>query len=238
DSIPHIERHFVQLRPDLIENIALDTAYVDKTGSESKELILGLTGTKGVKTVPVSLYNGDKLIAKSAANFNNDQKSEVSFTLPSKEMINGKLEISEPGLDYDNRLFLNINKKEKIKVMAVSEEEDGFLKRIYTDDYFQFRSFSPTTLNYSLLDNQNLVVLNGLEQIPATLRTALVSFKKNGGSIVVIPSNTIDLNSYNQFLANFRGTSLIQKKDQELEITTIAFSHPIFDHVFEKRTTN
>jgi hypothetical protein len=66
----------------------------------------------------------------------------------------------------------------------------------------------------------------------------LVTFKKNGGSIVVIPSNTIDLNSYNGFLANFFGTSLIQKVDRELKITTIAFSHPLYDRVFEKETAN
>src|SRR5690606_14011517 len=81
-------------------------------------------------------------------------------------------------------------------------------------------------------------ILNGLEKIPMALRTALISFKKNGGSIVVIPSNTIDLDSYNQFLANFHGTSLARKADRELEITSIAFSHPLYNQVFEKRTTN
>ena len=238
DSVLDLQLHLVQLRPDLIENIALDTAFLNRTGPENKELTLVLTGTKGVKTIPVSLYNGDKLIAKSAANFNDDQKSEVSFSLPSKEVINGKLEISEPGLAYDNHLFFNTNKKEKIKVLAISEGEDGFLRRIYTEDNFQLRSFSPTALNYSLLDDQNLIVLNELVEIPTALQTALVTFKKNGGSIVVIPSNTIDLNSYNGFLANFYGTSLIQKVDQELEITTIAFSHPLYDRVFEKETAN
>src|SRR5690606_6795669 len=134
------------------------------------------------------LYNGVKLIAESSAKFNKDQKTEVSFSLPPHEVIDGILEISDPGLAYDNQLFFNINKKENIKVLVVSEGDDEFLKRIYKEDSFQFRYYSPTNLNYSLLDNQNLIILNELAQIPTALQNALISFKKNGGSIVVIPS--------------------------------------------------
>src|SRR5690606_38501162 len=143
-------------------NISIDTVYLDKIGSDNNELIVSLTSTKGGENTPVSLYNGDKLIAKSSAKFNNDQKAEVSFSLPSHEVIDGILEISDPGLAYDNQLFFNINKKEKIKVLVVSEGDDGFLKRIYKEDSFQFRYYSPTNLNYSLLDNQNLIILNEL----------------------------------------------------------------------------
>lgn len=238
DSVTDIQKHLVQLRPDPIENIAIDTVYLDKTGADNNELTVNLTSTKGVETTPVSLYNGDKLIAKSSAKFNNDQKAEVSFSLPSNEVIDGKLEISDPGLTYDNQLFFNINKKDKIKVLAVSEGDDGFLKRIYTEDSFQFTSYSPSTLNYSLLDNQNLIILNELTQIPTALQTALISFKNNGGSILLIPSYTMVATSYNQFLANFYGTGLLKKVKQDLDITTIAFSHPLYDQVFEKKTTN
>lgn len=238
DSITDIQRHLVQLRPDPIENISIDTVYLDKIGSDNNELIVSLTSTKGGENTPVSLYNGDKLIAKSSAKFNKDQKAEVSFSLPSHEVIDGILEISDPGLAYDNQLFFNINKKEKIKVLVVSEGDDGFLKRIYKEDSFQFRYYSPTNLNYSLLDNQNLIILNELAQIPTALQNALISFKKNGGSIVVIPSEAADIPSYNQFLVNFYSTSLKQKVKQELDITGIAFSHPLYDQVFEKKTTN
>ncbi|MCG2462010.1 BatA domain-containing protein [Flavobacteriaceae bacterium F89] len=238
DSVPDYRRYLVQLSPDPLENISIDTVFLSKTGSENNELTVSLSGSTGVGTIPVSLTNGDKLIAKTSANFNGDQKAEISFSLPSNAVVNGKVEITDPGLAYDNKLFFNINKKKKIKVMTISEGNDEFLGRIYKDDSFQFRSFSLTSLNYSLLDNQNLIILNELPQIPTALQNALRSFKKNGGSIVVIPSNTIDTTSYNQFLANFYNTSFLEKISQDLDITGIAFSHPLYQQVFEKKTTN
>lgn len=238
DSVPDVQRHLVQLLPDPIENISIDTVFLKRTGSDNNELTVILSCTKGMETTPVSLYNGDKLIAKSSANFNKNQTAEVSFSLPSNTVVDGKLEISDPGPAFDNELFFNINKKEKIKVLVVSEGDDAFLKRIYTDDSFQFQTFSPTSLNYSLLDNQNLIILNELTQIPTALQNALISFRKNGGSIVLIPSNTIDTASYTQFLGNFYGTSFNQKIKQDLDITNIAFSHPLYEQVFEKTTSN
>ena len=62
--------------------------------------------------------------------------------------------------------------------MAINgNTDDSFLKRIYTDDEFDFKSFKLETLNFNLIPNQNLIVLNEVEVIPNALRTALNAFK-------------------------------------------------------------
>src|SRR5690606_11291666 len=147
------------------------------------------------------LYNGDRLIAKTAASFDGDLKAEVSFSLPAQEVILGKITLSDSGLSYDNELYFNIDSKEKIKVLAISETNSDFLKRIYREDGYLFLDFPLTSLNYGLLDAQNLIILNELKTIPTALQHALVSFADAGGSLVIIPSPLTDTGNYNLLLS-------------------------------------
>jgi len=153
-------------------------------------------------------------------------------------VINGRLEISDTGLSYDNVLYFNINKKEKIKLLSIGNADAKFLERIFTDEEFQFTSNAISSVNYSDIESQNLIILNELKNIPASLQTSLKSFKSNGGSLVVIPSTDIDFSSYNQFLVGLSNTSFIQNAKFERKITNIDFAHPLYRNVFEKKVTN
>jgi hypothetical protein len=114
-------------------------------------------------------------------------------------VINGELVIDDAGLQYDNTFYFNINSKPKINVLAINDSAtDAFLKRIYTEDEFDYKSFRLEALNFNLIPDQNLIIINEVEVISNALRTALIAFKDDGGNILIIPSSNIDLNSYNQ----------------------------------------
>ena len=94
--------------------------------------------------------------------------------LPANELIIGKIEISDIGLPFDNQLFFNINQKDKIKVLSVSESDSEFLKRIYTEEEFIFADVRMNNLNYSILEAQNLIILNELKTIPVSLKKVVI----------------------------------------------------------------
>ncbi len=238
DTVSAYRHHLVQLRPELHENIGIDSAYFSKTSPTNLELTVSLSGVGNIDNTPVSLYNQDKLIAKTAANFGNNNNAEVIFTIPATEEIKGKIEITDAGLSYDNLLYFNFGPKERIKVLSINATDDLFLKRIFSENEFDFTSFSLNALNYALLDSQNLIVLNELPSLPNGLRNALISFVNKGGSIVVIPAMDADMASYNSFLRSFYNTNLLQKINAEQRITNISFAHPIYQNVFEKEVQN
>ena len=141
------------------------------------------------------------MLTKSAVDI--DKEAEATFTIPNNKVINGKLMIDDAGLQYDNAFYFNINNKPKIKVLAINETaDDSFLNRIYTEDEFDFKSFKLNALNFNLIPQQNLIVLNELDNISNALKTALIAFINDGGKLLIIPSDKIDLNSYNQTLKN------------------------------------
>ena len=228
----------VPLRPRDSKNISIDSVYIKDSKSNPMELTVLLSGGEMDEALPISLYDDANLIAKSAAKFTNNGNSQVLFSLPGNEEINGRLTIGDNGLGYDNTFYFNINEKEKIKVTSIGISSNDYLERLYTDDEFELQQFALNNLDYSVLENQNVIILDGLPEIPNSLQTVLKTFKTNGGTLIVIPSMETNLSNYNEFLSNFSGTHFTEKITADTKVTSISFDHPIYQNVFEKRVTN
>ena len=238
DSLPDINRHLVKMTPENLVNISIDTVFINSISSENLDLKSILSTNAELDNTPVSLYNGEKLIAKTSVTFNKNKKGEVIFTIPANELINGEILISDSGLNYDNQLYFNLAKQDKIKVLSVGDADSDFLRRIYDKEVFQYSNLSLKSLNYSLLESQNLIILNELNAVPIALQNALQAFKNAGGSLAVIPSSQANMENYNSFLMGLSNTMLISSVMEERKISQIAFAHPLYKNVFEKEVTN
>lgn len=227
----------VQLQPSNQNNIAIDSVYISKTTVENLELTVVIKNQgNAIETLPVSLFNDAKLIAKTAVDITND--ATTRFTIPTNSIFNGKLVIDDSNLQYDNTLYFNIDQREKINVLAINEAEDTFLQKIYTSDEFQYTASNFNALNYNSLDQQNLIILNELMDIPNSLGTALKSFTDNGGKLLVIPSSDIRIANYNQLFNGYGLSSFDRLNAVEKKITSINYSHPLLTNVFDKRVSN
>ncbi|WP_308992603.1 BatA domain-containing protein [Mariniflexile litorale] len=235
DSLTHI--HLVQLKPVNNNNVTIDSAYITSTTASSIELkVLLKNSGNPIENLPVSLFNNKVLIAKTSVAIKD--RMETTFSLPFNAIINGQITIDDTNLQFDNNLFFNINKASKINVLAINAEDDSFLKRIYTEDEFYFTSTLENNLNYTLIEQQDVIILNELNSIPNALLGALKSYTNQGGSLIIIPSTTINIESYNQLLNTF-GSNYNSSIQTEKRITTINYSHPLYNSgVFEKEVTN
>ena len=70
------------------------------------------------------------------------------------------------------------------------------------------------------------------------MQAALKSFVDNGGTLLVIPGVTIDKASYNQLLQEADFGQLGTYEEQSKQLTTIHFSHPVYEGVFENQIQN
>ena len=229
--------HAVQLKPVNMNNISIDSAYISESSNNSFDLKIILKNSGEFATdLPVSLFNNNQLIAKTSVNF--EKETITSFSIPENEIINGKIVIEDLDLQYDNSLFFNINKTPKINVLTINNADDSFLKRIYNEKEFNFTSTPVNQLDYNLISEQNLIVLNELRNIPGSLISVLKLFSEQGGHLMIIPSEDIDIDTYNSFLLNY-STVFNPISKTEKQVTTINYSHPLYAHgVFEKRITN
>lgn len=236
--ISDVSIHFVKPEINELLNTSIDTVYLGKISSETIEVIANVSCNASMETTPVSLYDNDKLIAKTSAKFDKNNNAQVSFSVPANQSINARLVISDSGLAYDNQFYFNIGIREKIKVLSIGTVDNSYLKRLFKDDEFTYSNFTLNQLNYGSIDTQNLIILNELESIPASLTTALISFVSDGGSLVIIPGTTIDINIYNSLTSRYLNTKYIAKNNLDVSISEVIFNHPLFENVFEKDVSN
>ncbi|MEH6746540.1 MAG: BatA domain-containing protein [Maribacter arcticus] len=237
DSISNVNITYIKPANNKIINTSIDSVFIDDRTNGTIELVAQLSTNSSEQTVPVSLFNEEVLIAKTAAKFDDIKNAEVRFTVNANDVILGKVALTDTGLDYDNQFYFNLDKKSKIKVLVISNSSADFLNRIYSNDEFTLTSSSLEQLNYSTIDNQDLVVLNEIQKIPNSLITAIKSFSTNGGTYVLIPAIDGDLNSYNE-LATLNNSRYVNAIVQEMAISTIKTEHPIFANVFDKNVTD
>jgi len=232
-----ISTNLVQLKPVNTNNVGIDSLYISKMNTSTIELTVNLNGSEAVlENLPVSLYNGENLVAKSSVTESN--KTSTTFSIPNNVKINGKITIDDASLQFDNTMFFNINERSNINVLTINEADGNYLNRIFTDDEFVLQSVAANQLNFNDISKQNLIILNELKSIPISLSNALQSFTENGGFVLVIPAIGADVNSYNQNLSGISNASLSNETVSDKNITSINFSHPVFDAVFDKQVSN
>jgi hypothetical protein len=91
--------------------------------------------------------------------------------------------------------------------------------------------------NYSLLDQADLVVVNGIDRNDAALNLSLRNYINQSGTLLLIPGTKPDLQSVQQLTGNplvtvSTGSPALQDLDRP------DYNNPFFENVFEERSTS
>ena len=237
DSLNKTE-HRVLLEPTTLENISIDSLHLNRVSAAySLDVFLAST-TSITQDVPVSLFDKEKLIAKGSATFENSKHSKIQFQLTSGAAIQGRLSITTPDLKFDNDFYFSINTTEPLKVLAVSNAEDTFLSRLYQEPQFSYTNVAEDQLEYSILDDQDLIILNEPQRISTALINALKKHTQNGGTLLLIPNMNAAATNYNSLLNAYGFAGFQSKIEASQRITTINYDHPLYQNVFTGRSSN
>ncbi|MEN0081284.1 MAG: hypothetical protein AAGC51_07470, partial [Flavobacterium lindanitolerans] len=162
----------------------------------------------------------------------------INFTIP-KGDFNGYAAIDDNALQYDNQLFFSISKPQKMNIVSIGQpEKSSFLKKIYSDNEFIFSNFDLKTLDYNILEKQDAIILNEVPEVPQALQTTLKTFVEKGGNLIVIPSSESSISNLNSLMGNFGKIQFKSLENGEKLVTKIAFNHPLYSTVFEKKIDN
>ena len=229
----------VKVTPEQKSNLSIDSVFVSDNGSSNLNIHI-VVKNQGVakKEVPIAIYNAEKLINKQTFSAEENNSTQVTFSIVKTPIFLGKIDINfKDTYNFDNSFYFTLNTKEKINVLSIGESAN-FLPRIYTKEEFNFISSSLQNVNYNVIPKQHLVILNELENIPQTLINSLESFTKDGGNIAIIPNKNSTISSYNNFLGKLNAGRLLSQKNDSLKITNINYNHPLLKNVFEKKVDN
>ena len=229
----------IKLEASKKDNLSVDSVFINNKNANNFRLNVVIKNQGPRKDiVPLAIFNGKNLLSKQSVSIEKNREKTVVFTLQNTANLLGKitLNFSDTFL-HDNTYYFALNNNQKIPVLAIGKKTD-FLSKIYTKEAFKFTNNPIQNINYNTLQNQQLIILNEAVKLPEILINSLVDFSKNGGSIVIIPNEEINLSSYNRLLTKLNLGKITIKKKDTLKITNINYSHPLFKNVFSKKITN
>ena len=228
----------IQLVGNQKNNISIDSVFISNKNSDNFTVHARIKNQGPKKeNVPIALFNVKKLRNKQTFFIEKNTTKEIQFRVNNTGNFLGKLKITfNDTFLFDNSYFFALDTK-KTNVLAIGNTT-SFLSKIYTEETFKFEHKSLPEVNYNTLEKQELIILNELEIIPEVLAKKLAEFSKNGGSIVIVPSEKLLINTYNTFLRSLNLGKIGAHKKDTLKITAINYEHPLFKNVFSKRITN
>lgn len=230
--------YLIQPQAEYVSNVCLENVEISQVLDQFYELKITLQsfGLKQ-KEVALSVISKNKAIANTVVQFEKP-KAVIKITIPKKE-FQGTVHIEDQSLAYDNDYYFSISTPKKASVLAIgSPEKNKFLDRLFTADEFNFTSTELKSLDYNQIENQEAILLNELEDLPLALGTTLKSFYEKGGNVVLIPNQQNSVSTLNTFTANFGAPKYAALSTTEKQITTINYSHPLYQTVFENKVTN
>lgn len=230
--------YLIQPQAEYVSNVCLENVEISQVLDQFYELKITLQsfGLKQ-KEVALSVISKNKAIANTVVQFEKP-KAVIKITIPKKE-FQGTVHIEDQSLAYDNDYYFSISTPKKASILAIgSPEKNNFLDRLFTADEFNFTSTELKSLDYNQIENQEAILLNELEDLPLALGTTLKSFYEKGGNVVLIPNQQNSVSTLNTFTANFGAPKYAALSTTEKQITTINYSHPLYQTVFENKVTN
>ena len=227
--------YFVQTLPVKKENISLDSVWINDEIDENIIInALIKSYEMNISDLSISLFMNKELFGKTTVSLDKNKSEIIEFSIPKTNQFSAKIALNDNRLKFDNTLYFNTVKKDKIPVLVIGENNQ-FLSKIYTNDRFDFVSTKVESLDYGLITKQRLIVLNELESYPNSLIQSLKNFQ---GNLVIIPSLKANLTSYNQLFADLGIGKMNKIIESKKYVNKINYNHPFFKNVFEKKTNN
>jgi len=234
-----IDLYIYQKSLERKENLKIDTAFISSENMDSRILNLRISNTgKSSQSTPVSLYSNNKLIGKTSANVESNSSTRLSFPINDPEIHQGKILIEDNGLLFDNSIYFSLNKIQPIKVCSINQGKSDFLQRIYTASEFDYSSFLATSINYNVLNEADVIILNEIPEISDVLTSSLSKLASKNKIVIIIPSAENLGSNLNDFLKSMGISGFDKKQLEEKLVTGIKFQHPLYNGVFDKQVKN
>ncbi|MBL6448035.1 BatA domain-containing protein [Fulvivirga sp. 29W222] len=224
-----------------VNNVYVDSLYLDNPfliGDEKLKLnvVLKNIGEKEASDLIVKVYVDEVQSATASVNIKPNDIVTATFDLAFNIEGNNKCRISfeEFPVTFDNDFYFTINGSQKIDVLEIkSKSEVIHVQSVFgNEELFNLKSTNYSNLDYSLIPEADLVVVNGLENIDPSLAVVLNEYLAEYGNVIFIPASSPDIASYRQLsgLGNLTHMDSVGK----VALMTPDFKDPFFENVFEE----
>ena len=169
-----------------------------------------------------------------------------TFSTQGRGTKKGKIVIEDSPITFDNEYYFSIQVAPTIRIAHwYSGGGNPYVRNVYASEKtFNIFSYDQNTFDINALPNIDLLIIDNFSAFPANLGQELKKFTENGGSVLIFPSATPDINNYAQLLGGLGVRGLQTEKTDSLGKNTTKtllppnISNPFYEGVFEQNPRN
>lgn len=236
--------HLVPITFAAAPNVFVDSAYLQNpfaAGGEKNVLtvVVRNDGDEEVNQLNLKLTINDIQAGTATVDIPGGGMTETNFDLTTglSGLNRATISFNDFPVSFDNEFYLSLNFASKISIIEIKPgTEVTPVERVFGNrQVFNFRSFSISNFNYSLLDQADLVVVNGIDRNDAALNLSLRNYVNGSGTLLVIPGPRPDAQSLQQLTGNPL-VSVTEKNTTLQDLDRPDYNNPFFENVFEERS--
>ncbi len=197
-------------------NLYVDSVYLDNPfmlADQANELTVSVRneGGESVDDLIVRLLINEQQVANASLDVSAFSSGTLRFPLNVPLETNNRcaLQFEDYPATFDNEFFFTLNLGDKITVLEITANGQGTsnVARVYANEQlFDFQSFGINNLDYSLIEEADLVVLNELgdvnEETSRSIRPYVQQYLENGGHLIYVMPATGNIAFLRQITGN------------------------------------
>jgi hypothetical protein len=200
------------------------------------------TGEADAEDISVKLFlNGEqKTPSQVTVPAGGSAQGDLFFTVLKTGPQAGKVSVEDNSSAFDNDFYFSFQVAEYLNLMTIHENgADPAPEKVFSgDDYFRVNAFRATSTDYSLMNLQNLVILNGLQNYSGGLITELKKYSDAGGNILLFPGSKTDLSTLNPLFGALGIPAFSSLREGAFKADRVNTEGTFFDDIFESTPKN
>lgn len=246
-SSDSVENVFIPLETKNLSNVFIDSVWTEsksvmpQSNIELKVRVKNSSENE-IEKLPLKLIVDGKQLAVASVDLEANERKvvDLNFTITRSGILHSKVSILDSPVVFDNEFYFTLFSRDKIRVLSLNEsKENPYLTRLFKfDEQISLDNKSVDNPDYNSFGDYSMIILNGLNEISAGLGIELKKFVENSGSLLVVPSQMMDIKSVNEFLTTLSlpHYSTIQKKN--LRVSAFDKDNYLFKDVFSTMIEN
>lgn len=161
---------------------------------------------------------------------------ELNFNVADKGWHKGKISLQDYPITFDDNFYFSFEVKPQLNIQHIFQEkaQPSIAKLFADDDYFNLSQQNANQINYSNLEQSQLIILDGLEALSSGLQQSLKTAVKKGSSLLVFPNTNQNQDSYKTFSRLMNLDSYGALNTEPIKIKSLDNQHPLFEGVFQR----
>ena len=229
------------LASDYQQNIYIDTVWLSspilqKDLANEINVCIVNESDKDVNGLPVNFEIDGKSVAFNTIDIHANGKNDIAmqFVLGTDAIhrvsnYTASVSINDYPITFDDTYNFVLNVRPIIKIVELSVEthhgtslqsESPIATLFSNDSLFNYHAADPRRIDQQYLTDCQMVIIDGDANLNETMWQTIIDFAKDGGSVVVFPSESSERSDVSEF------------SDDTLSISTISSNHEFYNDIF------